>query len=448
MSQAKTAILIGAGNRGTTYASFASKNPERLAIVGVAEPVAERREKTVARHGITADRAFDTWEDILERPLMADGAIIATQDSMHVEPAVKALEKGYHVLLEKPMALTRDECRRMVDTANRTGMTLNVCHVLRYTEFFAAIKSIIEQGLIGDVITIYHAENVAYYHMAHSYVRGNWHRSDRTSPMILAKCCHDLDLMVWFAGSRPKHIGSMGGLHHFTRKNAPAGAPPRCTDGCPVANDCQYHAVDTYLHGKHMKLGLAKTETGFLSTAAKFMLRFPGLSKSIPGLSKYATWRLWPTDTITLDTSEEGIMKALREGPYGRCVYACDNDQVDHQETLVEFENGSTAVLKMHGHAEQEGRTLRIDGSLGTLRGKSGGGGRLEVHIHRTGEKIVYPVKTDLIGHAEGDAEIMENFVGVLKGEKGLTTADDSLLSHLMAFAAHEARTARKIVSF
>ena len=447
MEYQKNAILIGAGDRGEIYASYALQNPEKLKIVAVAEPVKERRQRLASIHGLDASAMYDSWQDILDRPKMADGAIIATQDTMHVEPAVKALEKGYHVLLEKPMALTLENCNAIVDASKRTGLTLNICHVLRYIDFFWKVKSIIDSGIIGDVLTIYHAENVSYYHMAHSYVRGNWHRSDIASPMILAKCCHDLDLIQWFAGSRPRHISSMGNLSHFRPENAPEGAPGRCTDGCPASDTCQYEAVSSYLYGKHMKLGITKTDARMLSLMAKFMLKFPALSRFIPGLSGYRIWKMWPTSTITEDLTEEGIMKALREGPYGKCVYHNDNDQVDHQETIIEFDNGATAVLKMHGHSEQEGRTLRIDGSLGTIRGKFGGGGRLEVHIHATGEKITYPVKTDLIGHSEGDYGIMENFVNVLNGKDGLTDAEESLQSHLMAFAAHEARIHRKVVT-
>ncbi len=448
MSEPKKAILIGAGDRGTTYASYALKHPDKLKIVGIAEPVKERRDNVVHKHKIASDNIFSSWEDLFKNPPLAEGAIITTQDIMHVGPAVAALEKGYHVLLEKPMALTREECGKLVAASHSTGLTLNICHVLRYTRFFSTIKSILSKGILGDIYTMYHAENVSYYHMAHSYVRGNWSRSDEASPMILAKCCHDMDLIAWLADSRPKYISSFGRLSHFNAENAPDNAPLRCTDGCPAATTCKYASVDTYLYGKHIKMGIMKTNATLLSLAARFMLRFPGVLKHIPGLSILSPWSVWPTSTITQDLSKEGIMTALREGPYGRCVYHCDNDQVDHQETIIEFENGMTAALKMHGHSEMEGRTLRIDGSKGTLRGRFGGGGRLEVHLHETGKKITYPVKTDLIGHSEGDAGIMENFINVLNGGKGLTTADDSILSHEMAFAAHEARIKRKVVDF
>jgi predicted dehydrogenase len=447
LSPVKTAIVIGAGDRGTRYASFARAFPGKLKITGVAEPSAVRRERMVREHGIAPECAFCSWEEILEGPRRADGAIIATQDALHAGPAVRAMERGYRVLLEKPMALTPDDCATIVGASRRTGMPLSVCHVLRYTDFFAAVKRIIDRGLLGDICTIFHAENVSYYHMAHSYVRGNWGRSSTASPMVLAKCCHDMDLMAWFAGSAPLRVASFGALGHFTVSHAPAGAPARCTDGCPAARDCAFEAVDTYLRGTHMKRALAAVDSAPVRALARFMLGFPRLAARTPLLSRYATWKEWPTSTVTEDLSEEGIVKALREGPYGRCVYRCDNDQVDHQETIIEFANGTTAVLRMHGHSAHEGRTLRIDGSLGTLRGVYGGGGRLEILLHRTGKRVRVPVKTDLLGHAEGDYGLMDNFAGVLAGAAGETTASESLVSHLMAFAAHESRITGKIVT-
>jgi predicted dehydrogenase len=448
MGNVKTAVLIGAGDRGVRYASYALKHPDRLKITAVAEPIPERRQRIVKDHNLPEGRIFTTWEDCLKAGPLGDGIIITTQDTMHVKPAVAAMKSGYQVLLEKPMALTRKECELLVKESKQSKVTLNVCHVLRYTDLFAKIKEILNEGIIGDICTVYHSENVSYYHMAHSYVRGNWRRSDTASPMILAKCCHDLDLIAWFVGSKPAQVSSMGSLTHFTEKNAPDCAPKRCTDGCPAAHTCLYHSVDTYLTGKHMKLAVTKTDARLLSLAARFMLAFPGISSRLPFLSRYAVWEEWPTSTICEDLTEEGIMRALKKGPYGRCVYRCDNDQVDHQETIIEFENGVTAMLKMHGHSEAEGRTVRIDGTKGTLKGKFGGGGSLEVHLHENGKTITYPVKSDLVGHMEGDYKIMENFVTVLNGGEGLTDGAESLVSHMLAFAAHESRMKKRVIDY
>ncbi len=443
-----TAILLGAGDRGAIYAAHALRHPGNLRIVAVAEPVAERRRRMARLHGISDANMFASWEDILDRPRMADGAIIATQDALHAAPAVRALEAGYHVLLEKPMALTEEECRAIVGAAESSGKSLCVCHVLRYTAIFRAVRELLEAGAIGRVHTIFHAENVAYYHMAHSYVRGNWRRSDESSPMILAKCSHDLDLLQWFAGAAPESVASVGGLDHFTAVNAPAGAPARCIDGCPAAATCPYEAVATYLYGVPLKKALVMMNAGALSLAGRILLGAPGLSRFIPGLRSYARWREWPTSTITDDLSETGVLRALREGPYGRCVYRCDNDQVDHQETMIGFENGVTAVLRMHGLAAMEGRTLRIDGSAGSLRARFGAGGALEISRHGSSRVARYPVRTDVLGHSEGDEGIMENFVSVLAGGASPTSARESLQSHLMAFAAHRSRIEGRVIRF
>ncbi len=443
----KSVILIGAGDRGRGYASFALKNPAKLKVAAVAEPNAQRRRRFARDHNLGEDACYEDWRTILDRPQLADGAIIATQDQMHVDPCVRALEAGYHVLLEKPMALNEADCRTIADAAAKNMRSLNICHVLRYTGFFRQVKAIIDEGVLGDVYTVLHAENVTYSHMAHSYVRGNWRNSEEASPMILAKCCHDMDILYWLVGSRPRKISSFGSLHHFRPEKAPMGAPRRCTDGCPAAAKCQYNAVESYLYGRHMKQTIAKTDYRPMKLAMQLLLNHPKLCSMLPVIRDYVIWPEWPTAVISEDISREGIMKALQEGPYGLCVYHCDNDQVDHQETIIEFENGTTATLRMHGHSYHEGRTLRIDGEHGTLRGTFGDGGKLEVHLHHSGKCIKYPVRSDLMGHGEGDYLIMEHFCEVLDGHPGETSAEESLMSHLMSFAAHEARINNKVVA-
>jgi hypothetical protein len=232
-------------------------------------------------------------------------------------------------------------------------------------------------------------------------------------------------------------------LSRFRGENAPEGAPERCTDGCPSASTCLYEATATYLKGLHMKRALSE---GFSPTAlaARFMLAAPRLAAVLPGLGHYAVWKEWPTSAITEELDPEGIMRALREGPYGRCVYRCGNDQVDHQETLIEFESGLTASLRMHGHSHQEGRTLRIDGSRATLRGSFGSHGELELCDKASGKRRRLPVKSSPFGHEEGDVGIMDRFVDVLNGAK--TDPEEALMSHLLAFAAHKARVERRVV--
>jgi predicted dehydrogenase len=355
-----------------------------------------------------------------------------------------ALESGYQVLLEKPMATSEADCLSLVAASRSTGCSLTICHVLRYTEFFKTVKEAIDTGALGGIYSILHAENVSYHHMAHSYVRGNWGDSQASSPMILAKCCHDLDLIRWFAGSRPTRVGSFGNLSRFKSDNAPEGAPLRCTDGCPAAATCLYEAVGTYLKGLHMKRALSRSDSIGVSLAARVMLGSPRLAAQLPGLKRYAVWKEWPTSTITEDLNPAGIMKALREGPYGRCVYRCGNDQVDHQETIIEFEGGITATLRMQGHSHEEGRTLRIEGSRATLRGSFGSRSALELNDKVTGRRRMLPVKSSPFGHEEGDIGIMDHFVDVLNGRPA--DPEEALSSHLLAFAADRARVGHRVV--
>ena len=442
----KTAILIGAGDRGGIYADWARKNPAKCKITGVAEPVASLRERIARFHDISLHRQFESWHDILEEPKFADAVIIATPDRLHAEPALQALERGYHLLLEKPVALTPEDCFAISSSASQKGLIVMACHVLRYTRLFSEIKRMLDSGCIGEVRTIFHAENVAYYHMAHSYVRGNWRRSDESSPMILAKCCHDLDLIAWYAQARPVRIASFGELSHFRVENAPADAPARCTDDCPVSDECPYEAVESYLHGTHMKRALSVSGSKLIAGAATFMCSWPRLAGALPGFSRYRIWKEWPTSTITDDLTEAGIMKALREGPCGRCVYRCDNDQVDHQETIIEFENGVTASLRMHGLSAKEGRTIRIDGTRGTLRARFGGGNRIEIRKHGSGRVHTYRIRGDILGHGEGDRGIMDSFVSDLHEPLEDRPADNYLTSHLLAFAADRSRREGRVV--
>jgi predicted dehydrogenase len=437
-------VLIGAGDRGTRYGDYALKHPDRLKIVAVAEPEPRRREACARKQGLGAGEVFEDWKELLGRPRSAEGAIIATQDQFHAAPALAALAAGYQVLLEKPMATSEADCLALARAAHSTGCSLNICHVLRYTNFFRIVKGLIDSGALGEIYTILHAENVSYHHMAHSYVRGNWGDSRTSSPMILAKCCHDLDLIQWFAGSKAVRVSSFGNLSRFRSEKAPEGAPGRCTDGCPAAKSCLYEATETYLSGLPMKRALSQASELPVALAARVMLTAPRLAAHLPGLRRYAVWKEWPTSTITEDLSREGIMEALREGPYGRCVYRCGNDQVDHQETLIEFESGLTATLRMQGHSHEEGRTLRIDGSRATLRGAFGSHGELEISDKATGRRRTLPVKSSPFGHEEGDVRIMDHFVDVLNGLP--TDPEEALASHILAFAADRARIEHRVV--
>ncbi len=450
-------LLFGAGNRGAeTYGQFGLDHPELVQFVAVAEPNPLRRERFAAEHQIPANYQFKTWEEALEAGKIADAVINATQDEMHHNSTIAALEAGYHILLEKPIAPTLSETLHIVQKAQETGNLLMICHVLRYTDFFQKVKSIFDSGQLGQIVHISHSENVSYFHMAHSFVRGNWRSLAVSSPMILAKCCHDLDLLYWFLNEKCAHLSSMGNLRHFRPENAPAGAPIRCTDGCPAAANCPYYAPSIYLENLPIKITVSRAQNRLARAAGRLSLRHPTLAKLlgklIPPLETLTQYSGWPRNTITENPeSDQAVMEALKHGPYGRCVYHCDNDVVDHQTVNMTFQSGITATLTMHGHSHEEGRTLRVDGSRATLLGKlSHSQTWLEIHNHLDGsvERLTFPTEVDRVGgHGGGDNGLMHSFVSALHGQHPpLTGVNDSLESHLMAFAAEASRLGHKTV--
>lgn len=404
-------ICLGAGNRGMdAYAPYSLAFPEKLQFTAVADPVGERRRAFAARYGVPDEFVFADWREALASGAEADAALVATQDNHHVEPACAAMERGLDVLLEKPIAKTADACMRIYETSVRTGRRAVVCHVLRYTRFFNALKSIIDSGEIGDVIAVSHCENIGYWHMAHSYVRGNWRREDETSPMILAKSCHDTDILLYLIGKDCRRVASFGSLKHFTKENAPAGSAERCLD-CTVS-DCPYNAARIYL---------------------------------IPGYTG------WPVDVVTSDFSREGRLKALRKGPYGRCVYRCDNDVADHQSTILEFDGGVTVTMTVSAFTDyRHGRTIHIMGSHGEIRAKMSDE-TIEVTNFRTGavRSTENPPPGGIAdGHAGGDSGLIDAFVRMELGEEGAVKSSirDSIQSHLICFAAEESRREGKVV--
>ncbi len=405
-------IVLGAGARGMdAYAPYALIAPDKLKIVAVAEPRETRRKAFAARYGLPDDAVFSDWCDALAAGIEAEAVLVATQDNQHVEPACEAMERGYDVLLEKPIAKTETELKRIYDTSVRTGKRAAVCHVLRYTRFFNTIKSIIDSGEIGDVVNITHSENIGYWHMAHSFVRGNWRREDETSPMILAKSCHDADILLYLTGKDCLRVASFGSLKHFTADNAPGGSAERCLD-CSVAETCPYSATRLYM---------------------------------IPFLTG------WPVSVITDDLSPAGRLKALREGPYGRCVYRCDNDVVDHQSTVLEFEDGVTATMTVSAFTDfRHGRTIHVMGSHGEIRAKMSDE-TIEVTNFRTGgvRSTENPLPGGMgDGHGGGDMGLIAAFVEMELQEGGTLASSirNSIQSHLICIAAEESRKNHSVV--
>ncbi len=434
--------LIGAGNRGSLYARLLGTLAPELRVSAVAEPVAMRREALASANAVPRDRQFNDWRHLLEH--VPDGptqaVIVATGDQDHVEPACAALSRGHHVLLEKPVATDVAGIRAVQQAAARAvsaGGSLTVCHVLRYDPLFRSIRRALDDRRIGELVSVYHAENVSWYHMAHSYVRGRWQNSHTSSPMILAKSCHDLDLLCWFAGSVPIQVSGTAERSIFRVERAPEGAPERCTDGCPVAGHCLYEAVRTYHDGVPIKQALAHSG-GSTGAAARFMLRYPNLARKLPVLSGYRPWRKWPTSTITDTLSSAGIMEALETGPYGRCVYRSDNDQPDHLEATIRFESGIGAAFRMHGQSSEEGRSIRMDGSDGTLYARFGRINELSIHRHGERRPQVKKFRSPGIGHSTADRAMIATWVRILRDDRAPEPPSLATASHLLALAIHE----------
>ena len=458
------AILIGAGDRGRfAYGRYALAHPEDMQIVAVAEPQPDRRGAFAREHGLSAENCLTTWEEVLgtgrRREISADTVLICTQDQLHTAPALAALAQGYHVLLEKPMAVTLDDCRALVAAAERAGRHLQICHVLRYTPFFQAIHAVLQAGRLGDLISLSQRENVSYWHMAHSFVRGNWRRAADSSPMILAKCCHDLDTLFWFAGARTRRLSSFGSLRHFRPSNAPPGAPERCAQGCPAEACCLYSALDVYVRLTPLLQQAQMSRIVWLRGLARLIERQPGLAESlahwIPPLRQFTAYSGWPVHIVTDDFTRAGRLRAMQDpaNPYGRCVYHCDNDVVDHQHVNIEFENGVTATLIMHGHAYADGRTVRLDGTAATVVGHMyRHEQRLELFDKRSGRReLLFSGGLDLSDqHGGGDTGMLRAFVRLVRGEiqpDVATAAQGALESHLMAFSAEYARLTGQVVN-
>ncbi|WP_040327771.1 Gfo/Idh/MocA family protein [Clostridium ihumii] len=400
--------LIGAGARGMyAYAPYVKANPEIVEFVAVAEPNETRRNQFKEEYNIKDENVFDTWEKLLEGEKLGDAIIIANNDESHYEPTKIALEKGYHVLLEKPMSNKLDHIVKLGELAKKySNQVFMICHVLRYTPFFSELKKIIDSKELGQLINIQHNENIAHWHFAHSFTRGNWRNSDETSPLILAKSCHDMDLLLWFAESNCRKIASFGHLSHMNSKSFKEGMADRCLD-CNFKNQCPYSAVKLYLGEKPI---------------------FKTVVHPIP--------------------TKENLEEALRTGPYGRCVYKCDNNVVDHMVTILEFENNITATFNLSAFTDECNRTLKLMFTHGEVRAHDGKN-IIEVKNFNESEwKTVVPevVKS---GHLGGDTEIMKNFINIIRGENGQvkTSALTSVESHIMAFAAEHSRLNSEVVN-
>ena len=397
-----TFAIMGMGNRGTAYAAKQLKFPEEMEVVAMADNRRERLDSANKYLHLPEDRLFDSAESLLAVPKLADIMVVATQDAQHREHALRAMELGYDLLLEKPISNKLADIVEIAAAAKRLGRRVIVCHVLRYTPFYREVKALLDSGSIGSICSIEAAEHVGYYHYAHSFVRGNWHNEAASSPMILAKCCHDMDILCWLAGKDCKKLSSFGSLRYFKAENCPEGAAERCAD-CTL--DCPFHAQRFYLS------------------------RIPG----------------WPSNILQPEPTEENILQTLDVTDYGKCVFKMDNDVVDHQSVSMLLEDQVTVTFQMMGFTNRQTRMLRIFGTEGELWGDFH---ENKIYAQRFNkEQQVFDLNdpsADFSGHGGGDAGLIYDVIRLYRGDDFDTTSvtflENSVQSHYMAFAAEYSR--------
>lgn len=403
----KTCIIIGAGGRGKdAYAPYIKKSG-KLKIVGVVEPDKQKREQFKKNYGIQEDMCFEDYKDLFKLGKLADSVIICTQDRMHTQPTLMAKECGYHILLEKPIAPTLREVRLLEKEFEDYDKVFMTGFVLRYTPFVNKLKEIIDSGEIGDVVAIQLNENEGFWHHAHSYVRGPWNNSKESTPLVVAKSTHDLDLMMYLIGQQGKYVTSYGGNMYFTKDNAPGDVPERCTDGCEYADKCIYNAVKQYTEGK----------------ASYFVHKFE------------------------CGDNKEDIIEALKTNQYGKCVYRCDNDVCDYQVVYIEFENGISATFTISAFSLENNRTIKLMGTKGEVGGcMETGEIVLKRFIDLSEEK--YVISNDGTKHCGGDGGLIDYFADTLDNYEhnndGKNVDRWMFGAHKMAFLAEKSRLTSK----
>ncbi len=394
-------VVIGAGNRAHKYLEYARRHPERLQPVAIVESNDLRRNETADRFNVAESSRYSDYNDFFARPVTADAVLIATPENIHFDPCMKALDAGYHVLLEKPIAQNYEECQAIARRARERGVLVGICHVLRYHPYFAKMKEIVASGDLGKIISINHVSAVGIDRATHCYVRGLWRRAEMTNPMLLAKCCHDIDFLLWITGSPCHKISSFGSLRWFRAANAPEGSAKRCID-CLVEKECPYSALDLYCNRRDW-------------------------------ISNF--------DVPQGHTLDEVLAKELREGPYGRCVYHCDNNVVDHQVVAMELADETTISLSMDIFTQEDCRRTHIRMTHGEIFGDEKS---LHVRRFRNGTEEICNFEK-LAGspfHAGADLQLVEDFVDALtrSDHPFLTTVEESIESHRICFEAERSR--------
>jgi len=399
------AVIIGAGARGQCYAQYALDNPSELEITAIAEPKLFLQKHMIETYNIKPENVFSSYEELLAGKPLGQALFVCTQDNMHVEPAVMAIKSGYkYLMVEKPIDKNLDKCNQLAKAAKEYGAKVQVCHSLRYTPFYRKLKEVLNSGVIGKIMNINHLEGVGHFHYAHSYVRGDWAKEE-SSPMIMAKSCHDTDLLLYLTGKPCEKISSFGELSYFKEENAPEGSCDRCINGCKIKDTCPYSAMQYFgKYRDHLFRNYAVEKEGF-------------------------------TD----------IAEAMKNGRYGRCVYRCNNDVVDHQIVSMMFEGGITATLAMCAFSDV-GRETRIMGTTGEIYANMEKS-LIEVTDFSTGSRTDYHISHPNTLHSGADTILVKDFISTIQnGTQTFTDIEMSIQSHAMCNAAEISRRENKIL--
>jgi predicted dehydrogenase len=413
------AVLVGAGHRAVGYGSYALQHPDELQVVGVADPDPVRREAAREKFGFPADNCFETAADLAAEPQLGEVVINGTMDADHVPTTLPLLDAGYDILLEKPICPTQSELMQLRDKVNETGRTVCIGHVLRHAPFYAEIKRQVAEGAIGEIIAINTTERVSYHHMVVAFVRGKWNQRATSNPIMMAKCCHDLDLVAWMkSGIVPRRVASFGSLTFFRPEKAPAEAGTRCLVDCPIERDCAYSAYKHYI------------EQNLWGAYAWHSLEYLGEP-----------------------TLEDKLNSLKTDNPFGRCVWRCDNDVADHQSVIVEFADGCVANHALVTGTPKPCRTMHLIGTSGEIEGTMEEGGfvirRPDARAGHEYEEIKADLKASQHMHGGGDLRLVADFIRVVRGEQpSLSTTElaDSLNGHLIGFAADVAMLEKRVV--
>lgn len=425
--QTTTALLVGAGHRTLQYASYAQERPEELRIVGVADPRPLRRRHAADLYGLSPDQCFETAQEAATRPRFADVVLNGTMDRQHVPTSLPLLAAGYDILLEKPFATSQAEMWQLLHAARKHHRKVVICHVLRYTPFYAAIRQRVVDGEIGNLLNVQTVEHVSYHHLATCFLRGKWNRQDACgSSMLMSKCCHDLDLIAWMkSGIAPTSVCSFGGNQQFPPGKAPPGSGTRCLVDCPIEADCLYSARKHYIDH--------------------------------PDRWSFYVWE--SLEHLQSPTVERKAQSLRTDNPYGRCAWKCGHDVVDHQSVLIQFEDGSTATHNMVGGTARPTRAIHLLGTRGEIQGDFEESRFVVRHIdprpgHEYSEEVVdLNVHGDMhgafTGHGGGDLRLVADFLRVVRGEPAslsTTGIEDSVRGHLIGFLADEAMREHRVV--